>query len=89
GEQKALLISLCLANARALAAHHGTAPILLFDELAAHLDARRRAALFAEVEALGAQAWMTGTGAELFEGLAGARRFAVVERDGVSEVAPL
>ncbi|MEO1468969.1 MAG: DNA replication/repair protein RecF [Pseudomonadota bacterium] len=88
GEQKALLVSLCLANARALAAHHGASPILLFDELAAHLDARRRAALFAEVEALGAQAWMTGTGPELFEGLKGARRFAVTEEGGATRVAP-
>ena len=71
GEQKALLISLCLANARALTEATGAAPILLLDEVAAHLDTGRRSALFAEVEALGAQAWMTGTGAELFEGLGG------------------
>ncbi|MEL7173244.1 MAG: hypothetical protein AAFN05_09825, partial [Pseudomonadota bacterium] len=86
GEQKALLISLCLANARALAAAHGAAPILLFDELAAHLDERRRRALYDEIAALGAQAWMTGTGPELFEGLAGARGFAVRDEDGRSVV---
>ncbi|MEM7498699.1 MAG: DNA replication/repair protein RecF [Pseudomonadota bacterium] len=86
GEQKALLISLCLANARALATVHGTAPILLFDELAAHLDDRRRGALYDEIAALGAQAWMTGTGPELFDGLDGARRFAVREVDGASVV---
>jgi DNA replication and repair protein RecF len=80
GEQKALLISLVLANARALAAETGSAPILLLDEVAAHLDAERRAALFDEVCALGAQAWMTATGPELFEALgARARRFAVAE----------
>jgi len=68
GEQKALLISLVLANARALAEREG-APILLLDEVAAHLDADRRATLYAEIGDLGSQAWMTGTGAELFEAL--------------------
>ena len=68
GEQKALLISLILANARALAADIGP-PILLLDEVAAHLDAPRRAALYDEICALGAQAFMTGTGAELFADL--------------------
>ncbi len=88
GEQKALLISLCLANARALAAATGAAPVLLLDEVAAHLDAGRRRALFGEIEALGAQAWMTGTGPELFEGLgAGALRLAVSETGGLSAVA--
>lgn len=66
GEQKALLISLVLANARAIRAQTGAAPILLLDEVAAHLDAGRRAALYGEIAALGAQAWMTGTGPELF-----------------------
>lgn len=69
GEQKALLISLILANARALRAETGAPPILLLDEIAAHLDADRRAALYEEIIALGAQAWMTGAGAELFEAL--------------------
>jgi len=88
GEQKALLISLCLANARALAAATGAAPVLLLDEVAAHLDAGRRRALFGEIEALGAQAWMTGTGPELFEGLgANALRLAVSEASGLSAVA--
>jgi len=88
GEQKALLISLCMANARALAGATGAAPILLLDEVAAHLDSSRRRALFAEIEALGAQAWMTGTGPELFEGLeSGAVRLAVTETGGVSAVA--
>ncbi|MEJ6396337.1 DNA replication/repair protein RecF [Yoonia sp. 208BN28-4] len=66
GEQKALLISLILANGRALARDFGAPPILLLDEVAAHLDAGRRAALYDEICALGAQAWMTGTGPELF-----------------------
>ncbi|SES41307.1 DNA replication and repair protein RecF [Tranquillimonas rosea] len=87
GEQKALLISLVLANARALALETGTPPIILLDEVAAHLDSDRRAALYDEIVALGAQAWMTGTGAELFESLGDrAQRILVRERDGVSAV---
>lgn len=88
GEQKALLISLCLANARALSQATGAAPILLLDEVTAHLDPSRRKALFGEIEALGAQAWMTGTAAELFEGLGGdAIRLGVSESGGLSAVA--
>ena len=84
GEQKALLLSLILANARALKSRIGTAPVLLLDEVAAHLDASRRGALYAEIDALGAQAWMTGTGPELFEELDDAVCAEVVEADGVS-----
>jgi DNA replication and repair protein RecF len=69
GEQKALLISLILANARALAEDLGRAPVLLLDEVAAHLDETRRAALYDEICALGAQAVMTGTDAALFDAL--------------------
>ncbi|WP_233270632.1 DNA replication/repair protein RecF [Chachezhania sediminis] len=87
GEQKALLVSLILANARALAARMGTPPILLLDEVSAHLDAGRRAALYDEICALGAQAWMTGTGPELFEDLGSrAQRFEVSEAEGESKV---
>jgi len=67
GEQKALLISIMLADARELArVREGLAPILLLDEIAAHLDALRRAALFEEIHSLSAQAWMTGTDLSLF-----------------------
>jgi len=87
GEQKALLVSLILANARALAQQVGAPPIVLLDEVAAHLDAGRRAALYDEICALGAQAWMTGTGPELFGELgARAQVLEVTETDGVSEV---
>ena len=72
GEQKALLISLILANARALTQDLGHAPILLLDEVAAHLDEVRRAALYDEICALGVQALMTGTEPGLFTAL-GAR----------------
>jgi DNA replication and repair protein RecF len=80
GEQKALLISLILANSRALAEDEGAPPVVLLDEVAAHLDAGRRAALYDEIAALGAQAWMTGTGPELFAELGErAQRFEVSE----------
>jgi len=78
GEQKALLISVLLAYARLLTAERGTVPLLLLDEVAAHLDEERRFALFEELLALGAQTWMTGTDSEVFESLgAQADRFAV------------
>jgi DNA replication and repair protein RecF len=81
GEQKALLISIMLADARELArAREGLAPILLLDEIAAHLDQLRRTALFEEIHALSAQAWMTGTDLSLFSD-AKAEIFEV--RDGV------
>lgn len=60
GEQKALLVALVLAHARLVAAERGAAPLLLLDEIAAHLDAPRRSALFAALAGLGAQVWMTG-----------------------------
>jgi DNA replication and repair protein RecF len=72
GEQKALLISIVLAQARQLShVREGFAPILLLDEIVAHLDATRRAALFEEILALGAQAWMTGTELSMFAPLSG------------------
>lgn len=87
GEQKALLISLILANARALKAETGAAPLVLLDEVAAHLDASRRAALFDEISALGTQAWMTGTGQELFAELGPrAQDIEVNETDGISAI---
>jgi DNA replication and repair protein RecF len=70
GEQKALLISIMLADARELArARGGMAPLLLLDEVAAHLDGMRRAALFEEIQALSTQAWMTGTDLSLFDAI--------------------
>lgn len=67
GEQKAVLISIVLAHARLVALDRGAAPLLLLDEIAAHLDSERRAALFDEICAIGAQAWMTGTDTSLFD----------------------
>jgi DNA replication and repair protein RecF len=69
GEQKALLIALILAQARAVKEESRVAPILLLDEVAAHLDRDRRRCLFDALDGLGCQAWMSGTDAELFGGL--------------------
>lgn len=89
GEQKALLVSLILANARALAGSFGAPPLLLLDEVAAHLDPDRRAALYDEIAALGAQAWMTGTERSLFDAMGDrAQYFEVTEASGTSEIAP-
>jgi DNA replication and repair protein RecF len=79
GEQKALLIALILAHADLVAARTGRRPILLLDEIAAHLDPGRRAALFARLADAGGQVWMTGTEAVLFEGAGAATRFTVAD----------
>ena len=80
GEQKALLISIVLANARLQSLDAGVVPLLLLDEVAAHLDEVRRVALFDEIAALGAQAWMTGTDRHLFAPLGdGAQYFSVAD----------
>ncbi len=71
GQQKAVLVSIALAHARLVALSRSRPPLLLLDEIAAHLDAERRVALFDEVVALGIQSWMTGTDAELFAPLVG------------------
>jgi DNA replication and repair protein RecF len=70
GEQKALLIGLVLAHAGLLADMSGFAPVLLLDEVIAHLDSTRRAALYGELEVLGAQAWITGADAAAFADIA-------------------
>ncbi len=76
GEQKSLLLGLVLAHAELVAERRdGIAPILLLDEVTAHLDEHRRAALFAELLRLGTQAWMTGTDDQAFHVLAGKAQF--------------
>src|SRR5713101_3329196 len=78
GEQKALLIGLVLAHAGLLTEMSGFAPVLLLDEVIAHLDPSRRAALYAELDMLGAQAWLTGADAAAFsEATATAEAFEV------------
>jgi DNA replication and repair protein RecF len=76
GEQKALLLGLVLAHAELVAERRGAPPILLLDEVAAHLDPARRAALFSRLEGRG-QVWMTATEAALFKGIAEASRYQV------------
>jgi DNA replication and repair protein RecF len=80
GEQKALLLGLVLSHAELTAERqNGRAPILLLDEVTAHLDAARRAALFDEIVALKSQAWMTGTDIQAFAPLVGRARFVSVD----------
>lgn len=76
GEQKALLLGLVLAFADLVAIRRGTPPILLLDEVAAHLDPARRDALFTRLSGRG-QVWMTATESALFDGIANAARFHV------------
>jgi DNA replication and repair protein RecF len=84
GEQKALLIGLILAQARLIAQMTGRPPILLLDEIAAHLDAARRAALYAMLAGLGGQSFMTGTDAALFDALGASGACFRVEGGNVS-----
>lgn len=84
GEQKALLIGLILAHARLVKSMTGIAPLLLLDEVAAHLDPARRAALFAVLDALETQCVMTGTDALLFEALGARGQFVRVENGALS-----
>ena len=90
GEQKALLLSIVLANARAISEDCGGPPLLLLDEISAHLDAVRRDALYRELQRLDAQAWLTGTQRDLFDAIgASGQWFEVSETDGQSAIAPL
>ena len=78
GEQKALLLGLVLAHAELVTERRGTAPLLLLDEVAAHLDPARRAALFGRLEGR-SQVWMTGTEPALFEAIGTASRFTILD----------
>src|SRR6202044_3289957 len=71
GEQKALIVGLALAHARLVADMSGIAPVALLDEVAAHFDPRRRAALFEALERIGGQVFLTGADPAAFAGLAG------------------
>ena len=87
GEQKAMLISVILANARAIASETGTWPIILLDEVGGHLDSNRRRALYEELATLESQIWVTGTEAAQFEGLLEmAQHFDVSCSDGDSVI---
>ena len=80
GEQKALLIGITLAHSRLMAVERGAPPILLLDEVAAHLDENRRAALYDILLGLGGQVWMTGTDALLFDSLGSRAHYFHVEK---------
>ena len=85
GEQKALLIGLVLAHCDIVALRRaGAAPILLLDEITAHLDPVRRVALFEEIVALGSQAWMSGTDPDAFSGLGARAQFFRVEEGRIA-----
>ncbi|WP_276119558.1 DNA replication/repair protein RecF [Pararhizobium qamdonense] len=84
GEQKALLVGLILAHARLVGNMTGHAPVLLLDEIAAHLDEGRRAALFDLVDDLGGQAFMTGTDQSMFSALGDRARYLTVANGTVS-----
>jgi DNA replication and repair protein RecF len=86
GEQKGLLISILLAVAELIHETRGAAPLLLLDEVTAHLDDQRRGALFERLAALGAQAWLTGTDPTQFESLSGQAHFYHVANGAVLAV---
>ncbi|HPQ50964.1 MAG TPA: DNA replication and repair protein RecF, partial [Alphaproteobacteria bacterium] len=79
GEQKALLIGIVLAHADLVNAERGSPPILLLDEVAAHLDQGRRGALYDLLSHIGGQVWMTGTEDEVFSGIGQAASFCAIE----------
>ena len=83
GEQKALLVAIILSHARLCGEMSGLAPILLLDEIAAHLDSGRRAALFSILDELGCQSFMTGTEPALFSSLHGRAQFLTVSHGSV------
>jgi DNA replication and repair protein RecF len=85
GEQKALLVGLVLAHARLVGNLTGHAPILLLDEIAAHLDENRRAALFDLIDGLGGQAFMTGTDQGMFAALGERAQFLTVDHGAVHD----
>ncbi len=87
GEQKALLLGLILAHAQLVGDISGMAPILLLDEVAAHLDESRRAGLFDAIDRLGCQAWMTGTDTPMFAALGERAQFFTVADGSVNKAA--
>lgn len=79
GEQKVLLLSIILSTARMQSDKGNGTPLVLLDEVVAHLDSRHRRVLFDEITALGMQAWMTGTDQGLFEDLGNSAQFIQVK----------
>ena len=89
GEQKALLVSIILAHALMMQAEKGFVPIILLDEVAAHLDAARRQQLFDQLQALKGQIWLTGTDESVFAPLRDHAKFFRVDHGHVAPVEPL
>jgi DNA replication and repair protein RecF len=88
GEQKALLIGIVLAEARLRSAEGSRLPLLLLDEVSAHLDAERRRDLFEQICALGAQAWLTGTDPALFAPLGARAQYFTVRASTLQQYDP-
>jgi len=88
GEQKALLIGLVLAQTALVAKMSGRTPVVLLDEVAAHLDRHRRAGLFAELARLGCQAWMTGTEWAPFADLGEAAQVYAIDNGQIATLTP-
>lgn len=86
GEQKALLFSLVLAHARMIGVERGAPPLLLLDEVAAHLDSNRRGVLFETLAGLNGQVWVTGTDEKLFENLSAQAQFFQVRDAKISRL---
>ncbi len=84
GEQKALLLAITLASCRARQQRGGDIPVLLLDEVVAHLDDKKRGALFEEIRHLGAQSWLTGTDRSFFKDFRTFSRFFLIENGHVS-----
>ncbi len=89
GEQKAMLIRLVLAHARLIIDTTGAAPLLLLDEVVAHLDPGRRRALYAWLESLEAQVWMTGAAPAAFADIAASAQMFEVTPGRVAPAAGL
>lgn len=87
GEQKGLLMAITLAHARLVKAEKGTAPLLLLDEMVAHLDEHRRQTLFDMVLSLGGQCWMTGTDKDSFAPLKNTAQFLDIENAAIQDSA--
>lgn len=83
GEQKALLLSITMACAMARKQWFGATPVLLLDEVAAHLDSEKRSAFFDELNSLSAQSWLTGTDVDFFKDFRGKTRFLTIENSKV------
>ena len=86
GEQKAMMISIIIAQARAGRQWHGITPIILLDEVAGHLDENKRFELFEEICDIGSQTWMTGTDLSLFSNLQGKAQFFEVENGNINAI---